>query len=328
MTVSIRSLYNSRARRRENRRYGAQVAQAQVQVPLIIVGHFRSGTTLLHNLLTLDEQFAFPSLFQVTNPLSMLFWEERFREQLSQQEVSHERPMDNVQISFRSPGEDEAALAVLSLCSPRLGWLFPRQEERYERYLTFDDTSQAEIDAWQSAFMLFAKKLTWRYEKPLALKSPEHTGRIRLLLQMFPNARIVHIYRNPLAVFQSTRRLYNTAVPQSYLQEPASPDLDTGILRRYSAMYDAYFRDWALVPEGQFHEVRFEDLEEDMVGQIGLLYERLRLPGFAQVEPKLIAYARESQDYQKNVHDSLPKDARRRVATAWQRNFEQWGYPV
>lgn len=327
MTVTFRSLLNSRGRRREDRRYGAEVAKTQVQTPLIIVGHFRSGTTLLHNLLALDEQFAFPNLFQVTNPLTMLLWEQHVEEQLSAAE-GQGRPMDNVQISFRSPGEDEAALAVLSLRSPRLGWLFPRHEERYERYLTFDGADATEVDAWRAAFKLFAQKLTWRYQKPLLLKSPDHTGRIRLLLEMYPNARIVHIHRDPYRVFQSTRRLYQKAVVHSHLHQSDGVDLDAGILRRYGTMYDAFFRDKANIPEGQFHEIRFADLEQDMVGQIGLLYERLHLPGFAHVESRIQAYAQENSDYQKNIHDTLPDDVRRRVAAAWRRSFEQWGYPI
>ena len=38
---------------------------------------------------------------------------------------------------------------------------------------------------------------TLKYNRSLLLKSPPHTARIRLLLEMFPNARFVHILRDP-----------------------------------------------------------------------------------------------------------------------------------
>ena len=42
-----------------------------VQAPLFVLGHYRSGTTHLHNLLALDPQFAAPTFFQVLNPLHL-----------------------------------------------------------------------------------------------------------------------------------------------------------------------------------------------------------------------------------------------------------------
>ena len=38
-----------------------QVANTEVPDPVFILGHWRSGTTLFHNLLALDEQFAYPA---------------------------------------------------------------------------------------------------------------------------------------------------------------------------------------------------------------------------------------------------------------------------
>ena len=45
---------------------------ARVEAPLFILGHYRSGTTHLHNLLALDPQFAAPTFFQALNPHTFL----------------------------------------------------------------------------------------------------------------------------------------------------------------------------------------------------------------------------------------------------------------
>lgn len=325
LLITQMSLWNSVGRLRENQRFGAEIAATQVEAPVFILGHWRSGTTLLHNLLINDPQFAYPNLFQTTHPLTMLV-REPLIEQALRDAAAHGRPMDNIQITYRSPGEDEAALAVLSLRSPLIGWHFPCREAHYDRYLTFRDVPGADRQRWEEALLLFMRKLTFRYHKRLLLKSPQHTARVRHLLRLFPDARFIHIHRDPYTVFRSTQRLFAKAVPEAYLQRPPTGGHDEGILRRYRAMYDAFFEDRSLVPPGQYVEIAYEDLERDMMGQVAQIYETLALPGYAEMRPRLQAYVDSVSDYQKNSHEPLPDALRRRVAAAASRCFEAWGY--
>src|SRR5262249_10786245 len=63
---------NSVNARIERGRFGRRIEAARVEAPLFILGHYRSGTTHLHNLLALDPRFAAPTLFQVFNPHTFL----------------------------------------------------------------------------------------------------------------------------------------------------------------------------------------------------------------------------------------------------------------
>lgn len=325
--ATLLSLRNSYWRRVEVRRFGAAVEQARLQPPLFILGHWRNGTTLLHELLIMDPQFAYPNVFEVANPHIFLTLGDRVARALKD-EPAQKRPMDNVQVRFDSPGEDEFAIAVTSLRSPVLGWTFPRHEAYYDRYYTFRDVPAAEINEWKCAFAWFMRKLSYKYGRPLVLKSPPHTGRVRLLLELFPEARFIHITRDPYTVFRSTQNLYAKAVPFSHLQRPDPAQVDAGILRRYAHIYDVYLEERARIPPGRLCEVRFEDLERDVVGQVGLIYEQLGLPGFAALRPRLEAYAAARANYQKNAHPPLDPALRGRVAQAWRRYFAAWGYPV
>ncbi len=65
MTVS---LANSINRVLERRAYGSRLEEVEIPPPLFVLGHYRSGTTHLHYLLTLDPRFAFPNVFQTFNP--------------------------------------------------------------------------------------------------------------------------------------------------------------------------------------------------------------------------------------------------------------------
>ncbi len=100
-------------------------------------------------------------------------------------------------------------------------WSFPRGRERYDRYLTFRGVPEADVARWKEALVLFLKKLTYKYDRPMLLKSPPHTARVRLLLELFPDARFLHIRRNPYTVFLSTRHLFTELTRALEFQRPA-----------------------------------------------------------------------------------------------------------
>ena len=64
------------------------------------------------------------------------------------------------------------------------------------------------LEAWRRTLYRFLQRITFRNPKRLVLKSPPHTCRIRLILEMFPDARFVHIHREPYVIYQSTRHLH------------------------------------------------------------------------------------------------------------------------
>jgi hypothetical protein len=236
--------------------------------------------------------------------------------------------MDDMKIAFDSPGEDEFASAASSLRSPIIGWAFPRRVQYYDQFITFDGIPEADIARWEDAFITFLKKLTWKYNRSLLLKSPTHTGRIRLLLDIFPDARFVHLHRNPYRVFQSTRRLYKDGITRSHLQHPDNTQTDEGILQRYITMYDAFFEQRELIPDGQYCDVAFEDLEVDKIGQVSRIYKQLSLPGFEDLEPRLRHYVESISDYEKNKYPTLPERMRRRIAEVWCSGFKAWKYDI
>lgn len=321
------SVLNSYYRRLEDREFAPWLEDVAIKPPLFILGHWRSGTTLLHTLLALDDRFAYPNLYQVFFPHTFLGTEEA-RTNLVRPLIPQTRVFDNVAQGLRMPNEDEFATCSASLCSPYMGWAFPRRHEHYERYLTFRGVPEEEVERWKRSLVGFLKKLTWKYDRPILLKSPPHTCRIRRLLELFPDARFVHIRRDPYAVFQSTRHLTEVLTRSLQFQHPRPGDLDAAVLRSYRAMHDAFFEERPLIPEGHYHEIAFEDLEADPVGEIRATYEALGLSDFDSVLPHLEDYVGTLSRYRKNEYPALPESSRRQVARAWGRCFEEWGYPT
>jgi hypothetical protein len=315
-------LLNSAVSRYENRVYGREISSTQIKPPVFILGHWRTGTTHLHNLLALDAQLAYPNFYQVLNPHTFLSTE-RYSHALFISPST--RMMDNVAVNARVPFEDEFATCG-TLHSPFLTWVFPKDRGEYDKYLTFREVSEREVAEWTAALTLFYRKLTWKYDRPLVLKSPPHTGRIKLLLTMFPDARFVHIYRNPYVVFQSTQRQTQVSLRTMGLQHLEARHITDMVLRNFTIMYDAFFEERSLIPEGRLHELSFEELEKDPVGQVKRIYDGLGMPGFDAMRMSLQHYVDANAAYQKNAYTDLPPSLRREISRAWQRSFEEWGY--
>ncbi|MDP4175781.1 MAG: sulfotransferase [Bacteroidota bacterium] len=325
--LTMLSLRNSILKKKENKLYASEIEKTTVKDPVFILGHWRSGTTLIHNLMALDESFAYPNLFQVTHPHCFIMREKMVETAMASAQPQ-KRPMDNLKVTFNSPGEDESAIAVMCTRSPIIAKGFYRNKDLYESFCTFEKAKKKDKEKWEESFLWFLKKLTWRYNKPLILKSPLHTGRIALMLSLFPNAKFVHIHRNPFVVYQSTFNLYKTLFPGLCFQETESSDWTSDIIRNYKTMYEAYFSQRSMIPYGNLVDICFEEVEKNTLGQMKYIYEKLNLGDFERVRPAMENYTKSQKEYKKNKYAKLPENIFKEIAKQWHRSFVEWGYPI
>ena len=325
LAITASSIPNSAVAWWENTVRGRRIRAATVQPPVFILGIWRSGTTHLHNLLARDDRFAYPNNYQVCYPLTFLSTE-RLTAGFVAALMPAKRPQDNMAMGVREPQEDEFAFGSMTGRSALMAWSFPRRAEYYDRYLTLRRLSDRERTEWAAALAWFVRKLSFKYGRPLVLKSPGHTCRIKALLDLFPEAKFVHIRRNPYDVFPSMRHTFRAIVPWIALQRPVEAGLDDRIVREYREVYDAFFEERGLIPASRYHEIAFEDLEKDPVGQMRRLYEALSLPDFTAVESALRQYVASLSGYKKNAFADLPAELKTRLAHEWRRCFDEWGY--
>ncbi|VAX05786.1 hypothetical protein MNBD_GAMMA19-530 [hydrothermal vent metagenome] len=325
--ISLLSLNNSLWAAIEKMRYQKKIDQVErVHPPVFVLGHWRSGTTHLHNLFCQDvEQFAYPNTYQAINPYTFLSTE-NINTRLFGWLLPKTRPMDNMAMSFSEPQEDELGLSMVCLRSLYFGITFPRLEKHFSQYLTFDNAEPQAREDFKQALAWFVRKLTLKYDKPIVIKSPSHTARIKLLLELYPDARFVHIHRNPYEVFLSSQKYHDTATWYTYLQRPDRNFLDDEILRRYVMLFDGFFAGRDLIPDGQFHEMSFRELEAAPLETMRNTYNALGLSGFSKAEPRLKKYISSLKNYKKNDHPELSAHFRQRVAENWGRSFDTWGY--
>jgi hypothetical protein len=219
-------------------------------------------------------------------------------------------------VGWDLPQEDEFALCNMGMPSPYLTMMFPNRPPQFIEYLTLDQVPPPDRERWQRALLWFLRCLTLDRARRLVLKSPPHTGRIRILLEMFPDARFVHIVRDPHVVFASTMRHYERLFRDQGLQKPRFEGLEELVLETGHRLYQAFERDRPLLARGRFCEVRYEDLVADMPGQMRRIYQTLELGEFDRVLPAIRQYVAARADYRTNRYQ-IPPETRERISRRW-----------
>jgi hypothetical protein len=300
-------------------------AAAAPPPPLFIIGHWRTGTTLLHELMVLDDQFSYPTTYQVMTPHHFLLTG-RVLPWLLAHALPERRPMDNMPAGFDRPQEDEFALCNMGLPSPYLKWAFPnRDDPDCERYLDLHELSAAELRRWTEGLAWFIRRLHYQDPRRVVLKSPTHTARVEHLSAAFPGAQFVHIVRDPRVVFPSTVHTWRALWDSLGFQAPRFRHLEEYVLETFERMYRSFEAARTRLDDRHLVELRYEDLVRDPVEEVRKIYDRLGLSGFERARPKLAQYLVERQTYRTNRHQ-LPDDLWERIAQRWRGYIERYGY--
>ncbi|MEO1497244.1 MAG: sulfotransferase [Planctomycetota bacterium] len=306
--------------------HGERVRRARLdQPPLFVLGHWRSGTTLLHELLIRDTRNTFPNTYQCFAPEHFLVTED-WLPGLTRWLLPAKRPMDNMPTGWDRPQEDEFALCSLGVPTPYMTWAFPHRGPIYREWLTLD-VPETDRARWAEALSRFVHTLALRRQGRVVLKSPPHTARVKTLLEIFPDARFVHITRDPAALFPSTVRLWKSLSDVQALG-PIRLRLDwieEEVLSNLTAMYDAFERDRELIPAGRLAELRYEDLVASPIDELERVYHTLELGGFEEARGAIDAYFDAERDYKTNRYE-LPADVAARVSDRWAAYAERYGY--
>ena len=296
----------------------------RIEAPIFILGVHRSGTTHLHNLMSLDPAFCAPTTWQVMNPhgFHLSGWLLRPIFALC---APWRRPQDAVAFGLSAPAEEEFAIANTVGVSPDWSYRLPREHQRYDRFCYPDRMSAAGRARFGTAHRRFLQSMTIASRKTPLLKSPHNTGRLAFFADLYPGARFVHIRRDPESVYRSNITIEETAHALFRLQTPTPgatyadrfPALYAGMEQRFYADADA--RGWAGVAE-----VRYEDLVADPRLTLRRLYDALGLTWTDRFETRLTAYLARIADYRPGSHTALPVERRQALDAALGDLADRW----
>jgi len=350
--VTAISLFNSLLALIEGFFYPSRIIDA-VQLaddPVFIIGHPRTGTTLVHNFLSSDsENFFFCSTFCAGFPNCFL-WFESLGKRLFSGVVQKTRPMDSMPLHFDLPQEDECATNVLSHgTSYYMPLWFMRQEHWFRRYLDFaDEDGGTEHDErkWTASFLYLLKKLTLREQitmkkktksttqRRLLIKSPIHAARIPLLRRLFKNATFVYLHRDPYEVLQSAAHMADTAYWFCYLNTPSDMQIEEFILWQFEAMwrkYNAAVEQPGSRGGGSSHrilspdvlEVSYAQLVEEPIETLAEIYKHV---GVQFDQAHFEKEVQSLKDYTPNKHVTLHENLQAIVQKRWAGYIEAFGY--
>ena len=293
--------------------------------PIFIIGHYRTGTTYLMTLMAHDKSKGYVSNMEAYTPLFYLAFP-KFTRWLIESSLPDVRPMDNVVMGADEPTEDEYTIGTYTPYGYYTGFIFPRNFDLYTKYLTFEGMPKHR-KKWKKAFIHMVKMLTFGHKgKQLFLKNPSLSYRIPDILEMYPNAKFIHTYRNPYKVYSSSVKFFDEVFAIYTLQTWDDEKMKQDILDNYKLLYEKFDEDLSLIPQENIVHSKYEDFISDPVNSLKDIYDKLRISGWEEHKESIIAYA-ESQlkDYKPNVHVT-DSDVIRRVNEHWDKMRSDYGY--
>ncbi len=292
-----------------------QLAKANFRNAVVVLGYWRSGTTLLHELLCLDTRYTYPTTHACMNPHHFLLSE---ASALARGGASARRPMDEMEVRASSPQEDEFALLSLGARSPYEALVIPKILPDALKLTDPRDLSPADEKRWREVFLSFLAGVSARGQgRPMMLKSPTHGARVAILRELLPDARFVLILRDPVTNFESVVRMWRKMF-ETYAMGPILSDdeIREAVIADRPQFEAKLAADTADLPQNRFTTLTYESLIANPTRLIEELYKRLELGDFEPVREALISETKRRSGYQ--AKGSLPSDTwRERISDEW-----------
>jgi hypothetical protein len=259
--------------------------------PLFIIGFWRSGTTLLHNLLCQDSHAAYTTTMQTVFPhitLTQGWWVKAAANLL----LPPKRPFDNVQMNMGFPQEEEFGLTNIQPFSLYNFFLFPADFDRIaDEELFTENFPEEQLEAWKAHYRgMVSKALLNTGGTRYVSKNPCNMVRMKLLKEMYPGAKFIFIFRDPYKAVESLYRFVLSIFPGVQLQQ-VPPDFGREkIIRLYVRIMRYYLKTKSAIPASDLVEIRMEDFIQDTTFHLRDLYEKLRLDSYEESVPAFQKY--------------------------------------
>jgi len=312
----------------EKKKYDKKIKIIKINDPIFIIGHWRSGTTFLHYLLGQDNNFTYVSTMETLDP-SIFLANEKILNKIVSNSLPSKRPMDNLDMKSYLPYEEEYAIANLSPYSFYHAWYFPQKIDYYfKKYVLFEDVAESVISDWKKKYIYFLKKIAYKNkEKQIILKSLVNTAKIKHILEMFPDAKFIHLYRNPYLLYLSTWRLYESILPIFSFQNVDKEKLDQSIIDIYKKLYLKYFEEKNLIPKENLIEIKYEEFIKNPIETVERIYKQFKIKNFNQVKPVFESYVKKHENYEKN-HYKIDEKTKEKIYKEWEFAFKIFDYSI
>ena len=318
--------------------------KAKVEKPVFVLANPRSGTTFLHRLMTMDEErFTHMRLWQTIFPSVIAYKTIGF---LGKVDRLIGRPMGRVigvieRLMFKgwdgvhhvgfNQAEEEETVFITTLIDPPIHFAIPHPQE-YKKHIVLDDLPPERrapiVRKYERA--LRAHVYATGNNRVLLSKNVFNGGRLDSILEVFPDARFVHLVRHPYSSLASTVSMFTG--PWSFFM-PTIPK-DSPDYRYWAEIgMDSYARVHRKEPELKERGVKFvtykyDDLIADPKATVEDIYENMGIemsPAFSRKLDEETAKAKRYKSthaYNLGEYGLAPEDIYNRIPEI----FDAYGF--
>lgn len=296
-------LLSNRLQLQADRARHPEMEEEEIRSPLVILGLPRTGTTLLHGLLSRDPESLTPRTWEVMYPSPpprrdvspgdsriraverRLRWFDRL---VPEYKVAHP-------YGARLPQE---CMEILSHT-----FLSPRFHRSHHLPDYADRLYRETLDEAYRFHRRFLRHLQWGADaRRWVLKNPPHLHWIETVDRVYPDARYVHTHRDPLRAMASYAS-HNRRLRRAFLEEPV-PVGAVRSARRWARSLERVLEHRRRRPgaEDRFVDVRYVDLLRDPVAVVRKIYRFFDLRWPRGFEERLRGFLAEHPRDEHGVH--------------------------
>jgi hypothetical protein len=239
-----------------------------------VIGHWRSGTTHLQHLLSLDENHTTSSVYQFLFADNFILTEKWLKPPLNFLCRIFKIPysFQRMPLDLNLPGELESAMCgFCSLHSYAWGHIFPKNCMYWMNKYLFDPKKN-NLENWLDDYEFLIKKFCYASGgKIMIVKSPGDTARILALSKRFPNSKFIHISRNKKEVITSTSYFWEVIQKEISFQKINQEEINQIIDSTYEDLIKK-FNDQKHKVHNRLIEIEFEKLIKNPIEEISKIY--------------------------------------------------------
>lgn len=269
--------------------------------PVFVIGLPRSGTTFLFNLLSLDVAHRSPLYWEIMSPLPITKneKEEYKRERKINRElklaktlIPKLRAMHTIRANTPEECEQIATMNVRSFVYMCMADV-PEYID-YLKYCSFDS-----VFMWHKRFFQ-ALELNGKPKRWL-LKDPSHIGHLPEILKTYPNAKFIHIHRDPTDSVGSFCSLTKN-VRSAFSRKVNTNDIGKTVIDFWNHNLNKGMEDRKQLSSNQIIDINYHDFIQSPLNQIKNVYLQLGFDMTIETENNIESYLSQNQGNTKSDH--------------------------
>ena len=276
--------------------------------PIFVMGLPRSGTTHLFNLLNQDDSHRSSLFWEIMYPLplspkgSFARRKELLKVKLILYFKNKVIPGLN-ELHYMEATSPEECLLIKALSLRSLVYVYMANVPSYQAYIQKSNFLPAFV--WHKRFLQCLEA----QEKPKRwlLKDPGHLEHIPEILKTYPDARFIHIYRDPSETIPSICSLTST-VRSGFSNSSDKSLIGSQTLEFWKNVLNKYSSNRDNIDPSKIIDISYEDLIKNPLGEAKKIYSHFNFDLDIQTENSMVSYLAQSKGDHKKKHIYSPEE--------------------